>query len=143
MNNKITIGIPAYNAEKNIGPLLDQLNFYDEIEYEILVVDDGSTDRTRKIVSEIIKTYRNNAKECIIHYYRDKESNEIDLVMEDNGVLHPLEIKKTTNPATELVGTFKLLDKASLPRGNGAIVCLRETLSAIDRKNLIIPAWII
>ncbi|MBQ6922661.1 MAG: DUF4143 domain-containing protein, partial [Clostridia bacterium] len=95
------------------------------------------------IVSEIIKTYRNNAKECIIHYYRDKESNEIDLVMEDNGVLYPLEIKKTTNPATELVGTFKLLDKASLPRGNGAIVCLRETLSAIDRQNFIIPAWMI
>lgn len=95
------------------------------------------------IVSEIIKTYRNNAKECIIHYYRDKESNEIDLVMEDNGVLYPLEIKKTTNPATELVGTFKLLDKASLPRGNGAIICLRETLLAIDRQNFIIPAWMI
>lgn len=63
--------------------------------------------------------------------------------MEDNGVLHPLEIKKTTNPATELVGTFKLLYKASLPCGNGAIVCLRETLSAIDRINLIIPAWMI
>ncbi|MDY2841852.1 MAG: DUF4143 domain-containing protein, partial [Candidatus Borkfalkiaceae bacterium] len=42
------------------------------------------------IVSEIIKTYRNNAKECIIHYYRDKESNEIDLVMENNGVLYPV-----------------------------------------------------
>ena len=60
--------------------------------------------------------------------------------MEDNGVLHPLEIKKTTNPATELVGTFKLLYKASLPCGNGAIVCLRETLSAIDRINLISQA---
>ena len=95
------------------------------------------------IVSEVVKTYRNQAKECLLHYYRDKDANEIDLVMEEGGALHPIEIKKTSNPGSELTGAFKLLEKASLPRGTGAIICLKETLSAINRQDLIIPAWMI
>ena len=95
------------------------------------------------VVAEIVKSYRNSAKDCLLHYYRDKEAHEIDLVIEESGTLHPIEIKKTTNPGSELLGAFKLLDKASLPRGTGAILCLRETLSAIDRQSLIIPAWLI
>ena len=42
-------------------------------------------------------------------YYRDKDSNEIDLVIESDGELHPLEIKKTANPGTDLVGAFVLV----------------------------------
>ncbi|MBO5357892.1 MAG: ATP-binding protein [Clostridia bacterium] len=95
------------------------------------------------VVSEIRKTYFNNAKEPILHYYRDKDCNEIDLVMESNGELHPLEIKKTSNPGSELVGAFKILDKASVPKGTGAILCLREEMSAINRENLIVPIWMI
>ena len=95
------------------------------------------------IVSEIIKTYRNQAKDYLLHYYRDIDAREIDLVIEENGTLHPIEIKKSTNPAPELIRAFKLLDKAPLPRGTGAIICLRDTLSAIDRQNLIIPTWMI
>ncbi len=94
-------------------------------------------------VGEIVKTYHNSAKECILHYYRDKEAHEIDLVIESDGELHPLEIKKTVNPGTELAGAFKVLEKASVPRGNGAILCLREELSAIDRQTYIIPIWMI
>lgn len=94
-------------------------------------------------VAEIVKTYHNSAKECILHYYRDKEAHEIDLVIESDGELHPLEIKKTVNPGTELAGAFKVLEKASVPCGNGAILCLREELSAIDRQTYIIPIWMI
>ena len=78
-----------------------------------------------------------------IHYYRDKESNEIDLVIESDGETHPLEIKKSSNPGSELVSAFKILDKGSLPRGTGAILCLREELTAIDRKAYIVPIWMI
>ena len=94
-------------------------------------------------VAEIMKTYHNSAKECILHYYRDKDANEIDLVIESDGELHPLEIKKTVNPAPQLAGAFKILDRASVPRGVGAILCLRQELSAIDRKTYIVPIWMI
>ena len=95
------------------------------------------------VVSEIIKTYSNSAKDCLLHYYRDKNSNEIDLIMESDGQLHPIEIKKSINPPTQITGAFKLLDKASVPRGTGAIICLRETLSAIDSSTYIVPVWMI
>jgi len=94
-------------------------------------------------VSEIIKTYHNDVKDCLIHYYRDKESNEIDLVIESDGELHPLEIKKSNNPSPELAGAFKILDKGSVPRGKGAVLCLREEMTAIDRATFVIPIWMI
>lgn len=94
-------------------------------------------------VAEIRKTWLNDAKECLVHYYRDKDTNEIDLVIETDGQLHPLEIKKSTNPGTELTSAFKVLDKGSVPRGAGAILCLRESMSAIDRNNYIVPIWMI
>ena len=94
-------------------------------------------------VAEIRKTWLNNAKDCLFHYYRDKEANEIDLVIESDGELHPLEIKKSSNPGTELVSAFKILDRGSIPRGAGAILCLRETLSALDRNTFILPIWMI
>ena len=95
------------------------------------------------VVSEIIKTYHNNAKECLMWYYRDTNSNEIDLVIESDGMLHPIEIKRTAGPGTELIRPFKLLDKASVPRGKGAVICMKETLSAIDSDNYIVPVWMI
>ena len=94
-------------------------------------------------VAEIRKTWLNSAKECMLHYYRDKDTNEIDMVIEADGELHPLEIKKSTNPGTELASAFKVLDKGSVPRGAGAILCLREEISAIDRNTFILPIWMI
>lgn len=95
------------------------------------------------VVSEIMKTYHNNAKECLMWYYRDTNSNEIDLVLESDGMLHPIEIKRTASPGTELIRPFKLLEKASVPRGKGAIICMKEKLSAVDGDNYIIPIWMI
>lgn len=94
-------------------------------------------------VAEIIKTYHNDVKECNFHYFRDKESNEIDLVIESDGELHPLEIKKSSSPAPELISAFGVLDKGSVPRGVGAILCLKEELSAINSSSFIIPIWMI
>ncbi len=95
------------------------------------------------VVTELLKSYHNNAKDCLLWYYRDSNSNEIDMVIESDGKLHPLEIKRSVNPGKELIGTFSLLDKASVPRGNGALLCMRPTLSAINSENYIIPIWMI
>lgn len=95
------------------------------------------------VVSEIRKTYQNNAKDCLMWYYRDKESNEIDMVIESDGELHPFEIKRSVNPPSELISTFAILDKGAVPRGNGAVICMRPELSAVDSGNFIIPVWMI
>lgn len=95
------------------------------------------------VVSEIRKTYQNEVDECLLWYYRDKDSNEIDMVIECDGKVHPLEIKRSVNPGSELVNAFKILDKGSVPRGKGAIICMRPDLTAVDAENYIVPIWMI
>lgn len=95
------------------------------------------------VVSEIVKTYLNSGKEPFIYYYRDKDNKEIDVILEHDGVLNPIEIKKSSNPGPELVKVFKILDKSSTPRSKGAVLCLKPELSAIDRENYIVPIWMI
>ena len=95
------------------------------------------------VVAEIMKTYLNSGKEPYMYYYRDKDAKEIDIVLEHDGVTNPIEIKKTSNPGTELIKSFKLLDNASVKRSYGAVICMKSELSAIDRDNFIVPIWII
>ena len=95
------------------------------------------------VVSEIRKTYLNHGKEAFIYYYRDKDAKEIDLVLEQDGELHPIEIKKSANPAAEILRVFPVLDKSSLKRGNGAVICLKTDLSAFNKENYIVPVWMI
>ena len=95
------------------------------------------------VVSEIAKTYLNCGREPFLYYYRDKDAREIDIVMEHDGVLNPIEIKKSANPGKELTRVFSVLDRGSVPRSTGAIVCMKPELSAIDRDNLIVPVWMI
>lgn len=95
------------------------------------------------VVAEIRKTYLNCGKDPYMYYYRDKDAREIDIILEHDGVLNPIEIKKTANPGSELIKVFKLLDKSSAKRSKGAVVCMKPELSAIDRENYIVPVWMI
>ena len=78
-----------------------------------------------------------------MYYYRDKDVKEIDIVLEHDGVLNPVEVKKTSNPRTELIKVFGLLDKSSTPRSKGAVVCMKPDLGAIDRDNYIVPVCMV
>ena len=95
------------------------------------------------VVSEIVKSYYNSGKTPFLYYYRDKDMKEIDLLIEADGMLSPIEIKKTASPASQLTKVFKTLDKANIQRGNGAVLCMNDSLGAFDSKNLIIPIWLI
>lgn len=93
------------------------------------------------VVSEIVKSYQNAGLEPFIYYYRDKDNKEIDIVLERNGTLYPLEVKKTMMPDKRWTNVFGVLDKTSLKRGAGGILCLSDKFTALDRDNLIIPVW--
>ena len=91
------------------------------------------------VVSEIVKSYQNCGRKPFIYYYRDKDTKEIDILLEDSGKLYPMEIKKTATPQSQLTRVFGVIDKASLERGTGAVLCTTDKLSAFDRDNLIVP----
>lgn len=94
-------------------------------------------------VAEIIKTYQNAGQEPFLSYYRDKDAREIDLILERDGKLFPIEIKKMASPPKKLTKVFDLIDKSPLQRGTGAILCMADQLGAFDQNNLIVPISLI
>ena len=94
-------------------------------------------------VSEIMKSYQNAGLEPYLYFYRDRDAKEIDVILEGDGKLCPLEIKKTASPDQRLTRVFGVIDKSPLQVGTGAILCMADKFSAIDRNNLIIPVWMI
>ena len=106
------------------------------------------------VVSEILKSYSNEGLDYrdFVSYYRGRdkrkvrrngetvvEDGEIDLIIEENGVLYPIEVKKTSSPKAIDADCFQVLDAVSgKRRGSGAIVCncatpvhLRDNLLAV------------
>ena len=94
-------------------------------------------------VSEIMKGYQNAGLEPYLYFYRDRDTKEIDVIVEGDGKIYPLEIKKTATPDKRIVRTFGVIDKAPLEVGTGAILCMAEQFGAFDRNNLIVPIWMI
>ena len=96
------------------------------------------------VINEILKSYSNEGLEYDfdVYYYngRDKKKKnesgepvevdgEIDLIIQENGILYPVEIKMSTMPKASMASEFDVLD--GIPdkkRGMGAIICL------LDRK---------
>ena len=82
---------------------------------------------------------------------RDRDQKEIDLLIEQNGKLHPIEIKKSTNPSKQAMRHFSVLNLATksgqglnnIEIGEGAVICLIEDLLPIDTRNWYVPAWLI
>ena len=96
------------------------------------------------IVSEILKTYSNEGKDYrfSIFYYRGKDKkasgeNEIDLIIQENGVLYPIEIKMTGNPKASMASANQILDKVpDKKRGMGVILCMIDKKTYL-RDNLV------
>ena len=72
------------------------------------------------VVSEIVKSYQNCGWEAFIYYYRDKDTKEIDILLEDSSKLYPMEIKKTATPQKQLIFV------APLERGTGTALCTTD-----------------
>lgn len=63
------------------------------------------------VVSEIIKSFYNQGIEPPIYFYRDTNQKEIDLLIEYDKVIYPIEIKVTANPTKKMAKAFDLLQQ--------------------------------
>ena len=93
------------------------------------------------VISEIIKSYYNKGiLDLPLYFYRDKDMKEIDLIIEDAGMLHPIEIKKHADPSVKDISAFSVLDKiANVKRGAGGVVCLYDRMMTLKDNDRIIP----
>ena len=91
------------------------------------------------VVSEIMKSYCHHGKTPYMYYYRDRDQKEIDVILEQDGMLFPIEIKKTAHPEKRMAAAFNVLDKTGMKKGTGAIICTSEALGAVDKDVLAVP----
>lgn len=99
------------------------------------------------VISEIIKSYTNEGMDYkfSIFYYRGKDKlkdkdNEIDLIIEENGMVYPVEIKMTGNPKAIMGSTNEILDKVpDKKRGLGVILCLVDKKTYLRENLLALP----
>ena len=75
--------------------------------------------------------------------YRDKDGKEIDVLIHENQVLYPVEIKKTASPSAADIRHFGSLGKLGLAVGPGVIVCLARETYPLGNANIALPAWTI
>ena len=91
------------------------------------------------VVAEVIKSYyKAGVLEPPLYFYRDKEQNEIDLMVYRDMVLHPIEIKKHADPRKDDV--TGVLDKIpGVKRAPGGVVCMYDHLLPLKDEDMIIP----
>lgn len=95
------------------------------------------------VVIETVKNLAYAKNNANLSYYRDSNAKEIDLFVEENDLIHPLEIKKSANPDRREIKKYTVLDKAGIKRGNGGIICMCEKVIPIDNENCFIPCTLI
>lgn len=95
------------------------------------------------VVTELVKNYAYAKIPTMLSFYRDQNAKEIDIFIEENGVIHPLEIKKSANPDKKEVRKFKVIEKTTLKQGAGGIICMFPRPFPIDSENAYIPCTVI
>ena len=102
------------------------------------------------VISEILKSYSNEGLDYryMVSYYRGKDrsktggESEIDLIIEENGTLYPVEIKMNSKVTADMTAAFQVLDKISeKKRGMGAVLCTCPQPGMLRENILQIPIW--
>ena len=142
---KITVGLPAYNEEKNIAKIIVQLK---KVADQIIVCDDGSTDLTSRIAESlgaiVIKHPKNLGYGSAIRsiFLKSREINSEVLVTIDADGQHKIEdIEKVAKPVVDgqadiSIGS-RFLDKnnnAPKYRKLGINIITKVTNSSLSEK---------
>ena len=91
------------------------------------------------MVSEIIKSYWHNGLNPALYFYRDKEKREIDLLIEQDNQLFPIEFKKSASPSRSASKHFNVLESQDCNVGAGAVICLTDTDLPLSSQITAIP----
>lgn len=111
------------------------------------------------VISEILKSYSNQGIDYryLVSYYRGRDKKkilkdgeekevegEIDFIIEENGILHPIEIKKNTSETAYAASAFQVLDKVKeKKRGMGAVISMCPVPGVLRENILELPVWYI
>lgn len=63
------------------------------------------------MMAEILKSYWHNGQNAHFYFYRDRDQKEVDLLIDRDNMLFPVEFKKSATPSQHLSGGFCVLEK--------------------------------
>ena len=95
------------------------------------------------VIGEMLRNTAYAPEKWQLNFYRDSNKKEIDLIIEEDGVLHPFELKRHSMPDKKIINNFKVLDSYDKTIGSGGIICQIEYPLPINTKNFFIPATIL
>ena len=95
------------------------------------------------VIGELLRNYAYGKNTVNLNFYRDNKMKEIDLIIEESGILHPVEIKKTASPDKGAIKAFPTLKSAGRTMGNGAVICMSDVVMPMDENNIIVPSSLI
>lgn len=91
------------------------------------------------VITEIIKSNLHHGRLPRVYFYRDKDKREVDLLIEQNGTLYPIEIKKTGSIQNAGFKGFEMLKNLNTPIGHGGVVCFVDALVPLSEDVDAIP----
>ncbi|RIL11944.1 ATPase [bacterium] len=94
-------------------------------------------------VVEVLKSWWHVGRQPRLYFYRDRDGREIDLLIEQDGLLHPIEVKRAATPRPDWSKAFAVLDALAPARGHGAVLCLAPTVTPIDRQATAVPVGLV
>lgn len=95
------------------------------------------------VVGEVVKTWEYSGRRPMLAFYRDKEQQEVDLLIGADGKIHPVEIKRTASPQARWLDPAYRLGARGLTIGEGAIVCFVQRPMALSVTVRAMPAGLI
>lgn len=88
---------------------------------------------------ELLKGWWYQGRQPRLFFYRDRDGREIDLLIEQDGILHPVEVKRAATPRRDWLRPFSALDTLEAPRGAGAVLCLCPAPVPLDGLTMAVP----
>ncbi len=95
------------------------------------------------VADEILKSHMNAGRDLRnIWFYRDAQKREIDFVVQDGRVLHPVEVKQSFAPGPEAARHFSALEAfPDFEVGPGSIVCMTDRPYPVAEGVAAISPW--
>lgn len=96
------------------------------------------------VIMEVVKSFTNAGIEPPLYFYRDSDGKEIDLLIDLDGAVYPVEIKSTATPSRKDAGNIKAA-KAITGRRimDGTVICNCQSPTPITEEVTAIPYWYI
>lgn len=95
------------------------------------------------VVGEIARSHMNAGRGTSgLYFYRDSKKREIDLLVVEGRVVHPIEVKVAANPGRGDIASFSALDAiGGFEVGDGAVVCRAPETYSISEHVKAVPIW--